>query len=125
MIIRTTDSIGDWAFGKGKQSYLSEGGAIGKNIETRLKEFLNDAFWNQAAGADWPRLLGAPGNEKELELTCRSIILQSYGVTAVNSIDVIYDPRERNITMTCNLNTLYTSNFSLQIQQNFSQMVGG
>jgi hypothetical protein len=123
MIIRAL-SAGDCTFGLGKQNYLSGNDAIAENIQTRLYEFINDAFWNMSAGLDWTRLLGTPGTRQEITLTCRSIILQSYGVTAVNSISVVYDSRIRNLILSFNINTVYTSNISVQLQLNLSDILG-
>ena len=124
MIIRALDTLGDWTFGQGKQNYLSSQKAINENIQTRLLEFLNNAFWNMNAGADWPRLLGTPGTKQEIILTCRAIILQSYGVNAVNSISVSYLGSTRNISMEFNISTIYTSSQSLQYQIDLASLLG-
>ena len=124
MIIRALSSTGDWTFGQGKQNYLSSQKAINENIQTRLLEFLNNAFWNMNAGADWPRLLGTPGTKQELILTCRAVILQSYGVNSVNSIDYVYYGNTRNIILTYNINTIYTSNQSVQFQIDLASLLG-
>ena len=124
IIIRALDSNHDFTFGLGKQNYLSSQKAINENIETRLLEFLNNAFWNMGAGADWPRLLGTPGTKQEIILTCRAIILQSYGVNSVNSISADYRGSTRNIILSYNINTIYTSNFNVQMQINLAQLLG-
>ena len=124
MIIRALDANHDWTFGQGKQNYLSSQKAINLNIQTRLLEFLNNAFWNMNAGADWPRLLGTPGTKQEIILTCRAIILQSYGVNAVNSISVSYLGSTRNISMEFNISTIYTSSQSLQYQIDLASLLG-
>jgi hypothetical protein len=125
MIIRALDVNGDWTFGLGKQNYLFDQKAIIQNIRTRLYEFLNNAFWNMNSGADWPRLLGTPGTKQEIVLTCRAIILQSYGVNSVNSISATYYGNTRNIIISYNINTIYTSNFSVQMQINLANILGG
>ena len=124
MIIRALSPTGDWTFGQGKQNYLSSQKAINENIQTRLLEFYNNAFWNMNAGADWPRLLGTPGTKQEIVLTCRAIILQSYGVIAVSSISVTYLGSTRNISMEFNISTIYTSSQSVQFQLNLAQLLG-
>ena len=124
MIIRALDKSGDWTFGQGKQNYLSSQKAINQNIQTRLLEFLNNAFWNMNAGIDWTRLLGTPGTKQELILTCRAIILQSFGVNSVNSIDAVYYGNTRNIILSYNINTIYTSNQSVQLQIDLASLLG-
>lgn len=125
MIIRALDTAGDWTFGKGKQNYLSENLAIQQNIQTRLLSFFNDAFWDMESGVDWTRLLGTPGTKEEIVLTCRAVILQSYGVTAMNNISAVYYSNTRNLIISYNINTIYTSNFSVQFQLNLAQILGG
>jgi len=124
MIIRALDANHDWTFGQGKQNYLSSQKAINENIQTRLLEFLNDAFWNMNAGLDWTRLLGTPGTKQELILTCRAIILQSYGVNSVNKIDSVYYGNTRNIILTYNISTIYTNNQSFQFQIDLASLLG-
>ena len=124
MIIRALDQNLDWTFGLGKQNYLSAQKAINLNIQTRLYEFLNNAFWNMNSGADWPRLLGTPGTKQEIILTCRAIILQSYGVNSVNSISAAYYGNTRNIIISYNINTIYTTNTSVQFQFNLTNLLG-
>jgi hypothetical protein len=123
MIIRAL-LADDWTFGLGKQNYLFGQQAIAENIQTRLYEFLNDAFWNMPAGLDWPRLFGTPGTKQEITLTCRSIILASFGVTAVNSIQALVDAGTRNLVLSFNINTIYTNNFSIQLQLNIAKIWG-
>ena len=124
IIIRALDSLGDWTFGLGKQNYLSTQKAINLNIQTRLLEFLNNAFWNMDAGMDWTRLLGTPGTKQEITLSSRSIILNSYGVNSVNSISIVYSRSTRNIILSYNINTIYTSNFNAELQVNLAQLLG-
>ena len=124
MIIRALDANHDWTFGQGKQNYLSSQKAINLNIQTRLLEFLNNAFWNMNAGADWPRLLGTPGTKQEITLSSRAIILNSYGVNSVNSISIVYSRSTRNIILSYNINTIYTSNFNAELQVNLAQLLG-
>jgi hypothetical protein len=125
MIIRSLDTLGDWTFGKGKTNYLSNNLAIAENILTRLYSFLNDAFWDTGAGIDWTRLLGTPGTKAEILLSCRAVILQSYGVTAVNSISSVYSETNRNLVLSFNINTKFTSQFSMTLQLNLAQILGG
>ena len=124
MIIRALDILGDCTFGLGKQNYLSGQNAIIQNIQTRLYEFTNDAFWNMTAGISWPTLLGTPGTQQQIVLSCRSIILQSYGVTAVNSISASVDKATRNLILSFNINSVYTSNASIQLQLNIADIWG-
>jgi hypothetical protein len=115
MIIRAIDGDNDWMFGKGKQSYLSGQEAVGENIKTRLQCFINNCFFDMNAGIDWIRLLGTKGTETEIILTCRAIILQSYGVVKVNSILPLINSN-RNLTLSYNINSVFTNSYAQQLE---------
>lgn len=114
MIIRALDENHDWTFGIGKNNYLSGEKAIEENVQTRLLEFLNDCFFNMAAGIDWMRLLGTKTTEQEIILSCRAVILQSYGVVRVNSISPSLNGR--GLTVNYNIDTIYTSQFTQNLE---------
>lgn len=112
MIIRGLTADHDWQFGHGRQNYLRDNDACAENIETRLLSFLNDCFFNLQAGIDWLRLLGTKSTEEEITLSVRAIILQSYGVVQVNTITVAFDREQRNLFLSYNIDTIFTSQFS-------------
>lgn len=108
MIIRGLDVNGDWQMGRGKASFLKGQEAVMLNIKTRLKSFLNDAFWNMPFGIDWFNFLGNKQTQVNVLLACRAMVLQSFGVTKVNAIDYTMDGRQ--ITVTINVNTIFSLN---------------
>lgn len=108
MIIRNIDSDHDWTFGKGIQNYRVATPAIAENIQTRLLELKKDCFFNMNAGVDWIRLLGSKKSEGEIVLSCRNIILASYGVIQINALSV--NVRSRGIFIEANIDTIYTKN---------------
>lgn len=114
MIIRALDSLGDWTFGIGKNNYFFDQKAIVENIQTRLLSFFRDCFFDMNAGIDWFRLLGTKSTEQEIILSCRRVILQSYGVAKVNDISVSYTGRD--LRLVYNIDTIYTSKFSQDLE---------
>ena len=114
MIIRGLDADHDWLFGKGIQSYKFDQEAVMQNIQTRLLAFFNNCFFDKNAGIDWMRLLGTPGTQAELQLSCRSVILQSYGVVKINEMSV--SVTNRRAILQFNLNTIFTSQFSANLE---------
>lgn len=110
MRFRQLDSIGDWQFGQGLQSYATNNNAIALDIKTSLLSFYKDCWFDPTAGVDWLRLMGMPGTQSEIQLNVRGIILQTYGVTQVNSINVIQ--QGRSLTISYNINTIFSQNFS-------------
>jgi len=90
MITRSIDSNHDWNFGKGKQDYLAENDALAQNIQTRIMSFLNDCFFDLAAGIDWFNFLGSK-NIVGLRLAVSGVILQTTGVNELNELSFELD----------------------------------
>lgn len=118
MIIRALDKLNDFTFGQGKSNYLKDQNAVIENIDTRLLSFLNDCFFNRTAGIDWFRLLGSTNTQAEIELSCRAIILQSYGVLKINSISMSVNKSLRIENLIYNVNTIFSTNSIIQTLRN-------
>lgn len=111
MIFRAIDGANDWAFGNGRQSYLTGEAAVAANIKTRLLTFLGECFFALDAGVDWWNLIGAknPQAQANIILQCREIIIQSEGVVRINSITAVMNP-QRKLTLTFNIDTIFSRN---------------
>jgi len=108
MIFRSLDGIGDWNFGFGKQSYAIQDNAIALDVKTRILSFLKDCWFAPSAGIDWLTILGTKSTQQQIQLTVRGTILQSYGVTKVNSINA--NVINRHLTITYDINTIFSKN---------------
>lgn len=117
MLFRSLDTTNDWNFGQGTESYVSGEQAIGLNIKTRLLSFLGNCFFDILAGLNWFVFLGTPGQQQQTLLSIQSVILQSYGVTKVNSVTFNLLPTGSAI-ITFNINTIYSSNYTQSLQVN-------
>lgn len=109
MRFRSIDTNNDWNFGKGKQSYIKDNDALMLNLQTRLNSFLNDCFFAVEDGLDWFNLLGSKDRETLLS-SVRKIIIETDGIIKINSVDIFENRITRNITLTYNIDTKYTSN---------------
>lgn len=102
MIIRSTDSNGDWVFGKGKNDYLMNLDAVKKNIETRLFSWKGNCFYAAAEGVDYNSYLDI-GTKDFLDRDVKRVVLQSEGVlilTAFASVISSDGLRAYSATMT-------------------------
>ena len=106
MLFRNLDADGDWIFGKGKHDYVSDSISIALNIRTRLLSWVGDCFFDINAGVDWLNRLGSKNQVELLKLDLRRVLLQSFGVTSIEKIDIVFT--ERNFTATYTINTIYT-----------------
>lgn len=107
MIFRETSQDGDFVWGRGKQNYLVGNAAIAKNIETRLKTYFSEAFFDTTKGIPWLSLLG----QKDLSpllLAVRNSIVDAYGVVRVTDVSFTIDTA-RNITITYFIDSIYTT----------------
>lgn len=119
MIIRTVDGENDWNFGKGIASYASAEQAINENVKHRLLSWVGDCFFALNDGVDWKSRLDI-GQQSALEQELRSVIMNSEGVMAVNSVAVVFTGSSRLFTITFNIDTIYSQNF----EDTLSQAIG-
>lgn len=116
MIFRGIDGANDWAFGNGRQSYLTGEAAVSANIKTRLFVFLGECFFALDAGVDWWNLIGAknPQAQANIILQCRTIIINSEGVVRINTIAAVMDSK-RKLTLTFNIDTIFSKGVALSV----------
>lgn len=114
MAFRAIDGDGDWYFGQGSGSYFRDQDAIAANIRTRVLFFLNDFFAAMNQGIDWNNLLGSknPQALQNILLQTRATIANSYGVVKINSVKAETDPRSRQATLTFDIDTIFTQNYT-------------
>src|SRR5271166_3725928 len=98
MIVRALDQNGDWTYGQGQNNYLSGVAAIEQSIQTRLKSFLGNCFFNTSVGIDWFNLLGGK-NILAVQLAVSATILNTQGVLAILSLDMNLSS-DRNLVIT-------------------------
>lgn len=109
MIVRALDSNHDWTFGKGRNNYLRNFDAINQNIKSRLLSWVGDCFFALQEGVDWRNLLDK-GQKQNLELAIKTIILQSYGVIALEELSSILD-ENRKLTIEYVIDTIFGKTF--------------
>jgi len=116
MIIRKIDGENDWDFGHGLSDYSKDDAAIAENIRTRLLSWVGDCFFAVQEGIDWRQRLDI-GQQQALKDELQSSILQSFGVVAVNSVELVFDGVTRLATITYNIQTIFSPAFQTVIQQ--------
>ena len=109
MIFRNLTGSGDWTFGQGKQNYLKNNDAIMMNLKTRLLSFQNDCFFALQDGVDWFSILGQKDQDLFLN-EVRRVIMGSYGVVKINTVESVFDTAQRLMTVYYDINTFFTTN---------------
>lgn len=110
VIFRQLTSLNDWTFGKGISGYATAEDAVQLNIKTRLQSWKGDCFFALDDFVDWLGRLDK-GQEKNLLNELKTVILQSFGVVAVNSVQGVLDHVTRNYRLTFNITTIYGTTF--------------
>lgn len=105
MKIRALDGNGDWTFGKGRNNYFLDKDALSQLVVCRIKEIVNDCFWNTTAGVDWFNLLGSK-NPTALLLAINAVILSTPGIIAIENTEFI-EIVDREFTIRYKLQTVY------------------
>lgn len=115
MIFRNIDPFtNDWTFGSGVSNYARNEDAINLNIKTRLLFFLNDYFAAMDQGIDWMNLIGGknPQARANIILQTRATLIATADVVRVNSVDSSMDSVTRNLTVSYNVDTIFTRNLT-------------
>ena len=116
MTVRAIDNNGDWMFGQGKQSYRYGIEEIKQMVRTRILSFLNDCFFAMEEGIDWLNLLGKGSDlEEKLKRSISLTILQTGGITRLNSVELLRNPK-RELILTYSVNTVYSTVYSDEIE---------
>lgn len=113
MTFRNLDSNHDWTFGAGRNNYVAANQEIALNIKTRVLSFLGDCFFATDEGIDWFNLLDYRYQDR-LENAVQEVVIQTPGVTAINSVDVI-TTADRQIRIAYNVKTIYSSSYTDEI----------
>ena len=109
MIFRGNLNDDDWAFGRGKQNYLTLNDAIMRNVYTRLRYFYSECFFDAAKGVAWFDILGQPvRNQSFAVLAIKNEIGDCYGIIAVTDVKYVLDAM-RNMTINYVVDTIYST----------------
>jgi hypothetical protein len=116
MIIRKVDDNNDWHFGKGLNDYAFDEAAIQQNVRSRILSWFGDCFFALQDGVDWKARLDK-GQKDALRADLKAALLQSFGVVAVNEIDVEFTGDTRILVVKYDIQTIFSASFQSIIQQ--------
>ena len=110
MKFRGLDANADWMVGQGLGSYAKDEAALALDIATRIRSRRGGCFFAPGDGIDYTNLL-EKGREKDFIAEMSDEIMQTNGVVKINSISTKLDPRTRAMSMTYDVQTVYTRSF--------------
>lgn len=114
MKFRGLDAAGDWQLGQGLGSYAKDADALALSIRTRLLSWVGDCFFALQDGIDYHNRLDK-GQQKNLIAELTNAIMRTDGVVRVNSLSANLDPKTRALSVTYDVQTVFTQSFKRTI----------
>ncbi|MBK0062139.1 MULTISPECIES: hypothetical protein [unclassified Acinetobacter] len=108
MRYRKQDEQGDYSFGYGLNNFhIDSAEAIAQAIDTRLKLWIGEWFADTSDGTGWSQAILGKQSKSLYELTFRQRVLETYGVTSIESFQSSLDPEARKLIVSMVVNTIY------------------
>ncbi len=107
MRIRNLDKNGDWTFGRSNSNYLKNEAGIFLDIETKLKEWYKDCFFELLNGIPWSIRLGSKNQKELLDKDILEIIRNVQGV--LNVFDFQSTVLDRRYRCQMNIYTIFSA----------------
>lgn len=115
MRVSGLDTDGDWRFGRGLVSYISNAAAVRQNVVTRLKSFASDWFLDTGANIDWIDLLGRRGTRDEILREVERVTLATDGVTTITKLEIVVKTSSREASIMLSFGTIFDVDFEEEI----------
>ncbi len=106
---------GDFVFGRGKASYITDSEAVAQNVVTRLREFRQDWFADVQRGINWIGLLGSRNTQKQIENAVRATVLQTQGVASLDDFSLTVNRQARHATISVTYTDIYSQTLTQEI----------
>ncbi|KAF1011861.1 hypothetical protein [Acinetobacter bereziniae] len=108
MRYRKQDENGDYSFGLGfNDFYIDRAEVVAQAIETRLKLWIGEWFADTSDGTGWSQAILGKQSKNLYELTLRQRVLETYGVSSIESFQSSLDANSRKLTVSMTVNTIY------------------
>ncbi|MFU9135776.1 hypothetical protein [Erwinia sp. HDF1-3R] len=108
MKYRREDKDGDYTFGKGDNTFLTDSPeAVAQAIKTRLMLWYGQWFLDTTEGTPWMNLLSNRPNDVAVELALRQRILETEGVLEILSFEMSFTATTRRAVVTATVSTRY------------------
>ena len=108
MKYRKLDANGDYTFGGGPADFLvNSPEAVGQAVMTKLRLWVGEWFLDDTVGMPWsPDVIGKY-TENTRDAAVRTQILQTPGVTGIDSYSSTFDGNTRKLSISAEINTTY------------------
>ena len=108
MRYRRLDINGDMTFGHQQADFLRDSPvAVAQAVATRLRLWLGEWFIDTSDGTQYQDAILGKNTAGSIEPALRSRILETVGVTGIESFEMLFDSDNRKVTVNALINTLY------------------
>lgn len=109
MRYRALSETGDYTFGAGPANFLVNLPAtVAQSVLTRLRLWQGEWFLDVTVGTPWLQQILGTGKGKALrDLAIQTRVLQTVGVTGINTYESIIDPVTRKMSVKMMITTIY------------------
>lgn len=106
MYVRALDANGDWTFGSGLNNYKTGNLAVIQDIQTRLRSFVGNCFFDMGAGINWLGFLSSK-DVVGLRLAINAVLINTPNVVGILELSFNLS-EERNFSISYQVQTTYS-----------------
>lgn len=108
MQYRREDADGDYTFGRGDDTWLTNSPeAVAQAIKTRFELWYGQWFLDTTEGTPWIQSVLGKQRPEVYNLAIRQRILDTAGVSSITAFDTTVNTTTRRVTFTATVETLY------------------
>lgn len=108
MQYRREDADGDYTFGRGDDTWLTNSPeAVAQAIKTRFELWYGQWFLDTTEGTPWMQSVLGKQRPEVYNLAIRQRILETAGVSSITAFDTTVNTSTRRVTFTATVETLY------------------
>ncbi|HEB0976105.1 TPA: hypothetical protein ACVU0F_000661 [Yersinia enterocolitica] len=107
MIVSALDKNSDWSFGRGRQNYITGGGAIAQKVKCRIRSFKNDNPLNMGDNIDWLYLMSEKNTEQETLREIERVTLATDGVMRIVELSMVVNKKTRHQSIELRIETVF------------------
>jgi len=112
---RRLDSNGDYLFGQGSQTFLTDTNAVAQAVETSLGLYQGEWWEDTSVGLPlWQKILGSPGSRTSvIDALLQDRISDVTGVTNVYGVTSSFDSATRTYSFAAYVETEYSTTITV------------
>ncbi|WP_283149022.1 hypothetical protein [Silvimonas soli] len=108
MRYRKEDANGDYSFGGGPADFwVDVPEAVGQAVMTKLRLWAGEWFLDNTEGTPWNTKVLGKYTQETRDAAIRARILQTPGVTDIETYASVFDGNTRSLSVTATINTIY------------------